>query len=444
MTLTVASDTLHALRNGLAAARARTLALTDLSDDELLAQHSALMSPLVWDMAHIANYEELWLVRALGGPPLAAEHDHLYDAFQNARADRPSLPLLGPDAARDYLQQVRAATLDLLDSLDATATDVDPRLLLDGFVYGMVIQHEHMHDETMLATRQLMGRDSTPPPGAALTPTRAGRGAGTAVGGEIEIPGGVRRIGADRGDEPWAFDNEAPAHDREVGPFAIDVTPVTNEAYQAFVEDGGYDDDSSWTEAGWRWKTEADLRAPQFWSCGTRGWTVERFGRTVQLDPREPVQHVCWFEADAYARWAGKRLPTEFEWEVAASLGPGGAKTRYPWGDQIETDPPANLGARHDGPRPVRSNPGGASSWGCHDLLGDVWEWTSSPLAPYPGFEAFPYAEYSEVFWGDDYKVLRGGSWAVDPVAVRSTFRNWDLPIRRQIFAGFRCARDGC
>jgi iron(II)-dependent oxidoreductase len=162
----------------------------------------------------------------------------------------------------------------------------------------------------------------------------------------------------------------------------------------------------------------------------------------VGLDPREPVQHVCWYEADAYARWAGKRLPSESEWEVAASIAPDGTRSRYPWGDLAGDDPPANLGSRHDGPRPVGSHPEGVSPWGCHDMIGDVWEWTASSFDPYPGFEAFPYREYSEVFWGDGYKVLRGGSWAVDPVAVRATFRNWDHPIRRQIFSGFRCARD--
>jgi iron(II)-dependent oxidoreductase len=441
VTDTLAAGSTGTVTDLLAAARERTLALTRLGDDDLVAQHSSLMSPLVWDMGHIANYEDLWLVRALGGPPIGAAHDRMYDAFQNARADRPSLPLLGPDEARSYLRRVREAALDRLHG-GAESDGVDPRLLADHAVHRMVIQHEHMHDETMLATRQLMGRRSSPPPGAERSATAPIAGDPSVVAGDVEIPAGRYRIGVDRHDQPWAFDNESPGHEREVGPFAIDVTPVTNAAYREFVEAGGYDDEGSWSPAGWRRRIDHDLVAPRFWARNGRGWTVERFGRTIALDPREPVQHVCWYEADAYARWAGKRLPTEFEWEVAASVGPDGTKTHHPWGDLTLTDPPANLGQRHDGPRPVGGHPDGMSSWGCHDMLGNVWEWTSSSFDPYPGFEAFPYREYSEVFWGDDHKVLRGGSWAVDPVAIRTTFRNWDLPIRRQIFAGFRCARD--
>jgi iron(II)-dependent oxidoreductase len=155
------------------------------------------------------------------------------------------------------------------------------------------------------------------------------------------------------------------------------------------------------------------------------------------------VQHVCWYEADAYARWSGKRLPTEAEWEKAASWdAPAGRKRRYPWGDESPDHDRANLGQRRFGPDPVGSHPRGVSAYGCHQMLGDVWEWTASDFEPYPGFVSFPYREYSEVFFGPEYKVLRGGSWATHPRAVRSTFRNWDYPIRRQIFAGFRCARD--
>ncbi len=176
-----------------------------------------------------------------------------------------------------------------------------------------------------------------------------------------------------------------------------------------------------------------------------------RFGRQLDLAAHldEPVQHVCWYEADAFARWAGKRLPTEAEWEKAAVGRPDAPDpdvdrepSRWPWGDAAPTSARANLGQISDGPAPVTARPDGASPWGCLAMIGDVWEWTSSDFMPYPGFEAWPYREYSEVFWGPEYKVLRGGSWATDPVAVRATFRNWDYPIRRQIFAGFRCARD--
>ena len=441
MTTTRLDKAREFIRTHLGATRERTLALTDLSDDELTAQFSPLMSPMVWDMAHIAKYEELWLVRALGGAPVAPEHDRMYDAFENPRADRPSLPLLGPDEARAYLSQVRDATLELLEP--GAAEPDDPRLLDDDFVYRMVIQHEHMHDETLLATRQLMGEAAAPPPGAQPTAADLDRDVNPEIFSEVIIPPGTYTVGVDRADEPWAFDNEAPAHDHDLDGFAIDATPVTNFAFTQFVADGGYADDASWTPAGRAWRDEQRLCAPQFWErCEQGRWWVQRFGRTVPLDPREPVQHVCWYESDAYARWAGKRLPTEIEWEVAASARSTGGRVGRPWGGGVREPVPANLGQRNDGPRPVGSHSGDISPMGCHGMLGDVWEWTSSDFEPYPGFEAFPYREYSEVFWGDGYKVLRGGSWATDVVASRTTFRNWDLPIRRQIFAGFRCARD--
>jgi iron(II)-dependent oxidoreductase len=242
-------------------------------------------------------------------------------------------------------------------------------------------------------------------------------------------------------DDPWALDNERPAHVVDVDPFFIDTYPVTNGDYAEFVAAGGYAEPRWWTAAGWKWRGAAGLARPQFWDGGGGR---NRFGWVEALEAstaREPVQHVCWYEADAYARWAGKRLPTEAEWEKAASWGPDGRKRRWPWGDAPPTPAHANLGQSHFGPAPVGSYPAGASAWGVQQMVGDVWEWTASDFSAHPGFGSFPYREYSEVFFGPDYKVLRGGSWATDPVAMRSTFRNWDYPIRRQIFAGFRCAR---
>jgi gamma-glutamyl hercynylcysteine S-oxide synthase len=231
--------------------------------------------------------------------------------------------------------------------------------------------------------------------------------------------------------EPWAYDNERPAHRESVAAFRIDTTAVTNRAYAQFVDAGGYDDRACWSDAGWAWRTEANLTAPQFWQRGAGGgWQRHRFGRDEPLPDDEPVQHVCWYEADAYARWTGSRLPTEAEWELAAR----GASPAT-----------ANLwreGPHRFAPSPVTAGCERASECGALGMLGDVWEWTASDFTPYPGFRAFPYREYSEVFFGSEYKVLRGGSWATHPSAVRTTFRNWDFPIRRQIFAGFRCARD--
>jgi iron(II)-dependent oxidoreductase len=242
---------------------------------------------------------------------------------------------------------------------------------------------------------------------------------------------------------PWALDNERPAHVVDVDAFWIDTVPVSNADYQAFVDDGGYDDARWWGPQGWAHRQEAGLTAPQFWRRDGGLWIRRRFGRQEPVPPREPVMHVCWYEAAAYARWAGKRLPTEAEWEKAARHDPATGRSRqYPWGDEEPGPEHANLGQRHLRPAEVGAYPAGASPLGARQLVGDVWEWTASDFAPYPGFVAWPYREYSEVFFGARYKVLRGGSFGVDPVACRGTFRNWDLPVRRQIFNGFRCARD--
>ncbi|WP_424636763.1 ergothioneine biosynthesis protein EgtB [Embleya sp. AB8] len=421
----------------LARARRRTLALTGcLGDDELTAQHSPLMSPLVWDLAHIGNQEELWLVRRAGGrPALRPELDPLYDAFRHPRADRPALPLLGPDAAREYVGDVRKQTLDVLASADFGA-DGDP-LLAGGFVFGMLAQHEQQHDETMLATHQLRAGpavlDAPAPPAAGPDAAQLPR--------EVPVPGGPFEMGTST--DPWALDNERPAHVVDVSAFWLDTVPVTNAAYLDFVADGGYADERWWTPEGWRHRQQAELTAPLFWRRDGDTWLRRRFGRIEPVPLDEPVLHVCWYEADAYARWAGRRLPTEAEWEKAARHDPTeGRSRRHPWGDADATPEHANLGQRHLRPAPAGAYPAGAAPCGARQLLGDVWEWTASDFTPYPGFAAFPYREYSEVFFGPEYKVLRGGAFGVDEVVARGTFRNWDLPIRRQIFAGFRTARD--
>ncbi|MEU5598012.1 ergothioneine biosynthesis protein EgtB [Streptomyces sp. NPDC020298] len=416
----------------LTTARARTALLTDCVDEpDLTAQHSPLMSPLVWDLAHIGNQEELWLLRAVGGrEPMRPEIDGLYDAFEHSRAERPSLPLLPPAEARGYAAEVRGRALDLLGSTALRGT----RLTEAGFAFGMIAQHEQQHDETMLITHQLR---KGPQVLTAPDPDPAPLFTGPA---EVLVPGGPFTMGTST--EPWALDNERPAHRVEVAPFRIDTTPVTNAAYQAFIEDGGYDTERWWTPQGWAHIQGNRISAPQFWRRDGGQWLRRRFGVTEVVPPDEPVLHVCWYEADAYARWAGRRLPTEAEWEKAARHDPAtGRSRRYPWGDADPAPEHANLGQRHLRPAPAGSYPAGESPLGVRQLIGDVWEWTASDFLPYPGFTAFPYKEYSEVFFGPEYKVLRGGSFAVDQVACRGTFRNWDYPIRRQIFSGFRTAR---
>ena len=441
MAVTTATETAPStlkerLAAGLTASRRRSLALTDpLDERDLTRQHSPLMSPLVWDLAHVGNFEELWLLREVGRiEPLRPEIDDLYDAFTHPRAKRPSLPILPPAETRRYLAAVRSRVLDVLD---ATTLDPDRPLLADGFVYGMIIQHEHQHDETMLATLQLRAGAPVLAEGASLP---AGR---PLTAAEVLVPAGSFVMGTDGALDPWAYDNERPAHRVELPAYWIDTTPVTNAAYAAFVEGGGYAEPRLWSSAGWAWRTETGAVAPQFWRREGGSWVRDRFGRTEPVPGDEPVQHVCWYEADAYARWAGRRLPTEAEWEKACGWDPdAGRSRRYPWGDDPPTAERANLGQRASRPAPVGAYPAGRSAYGVEQLLGDVWEWTASDFTGYPGYRTFPYAEYSEVFFGPAYKVLRGGSWATDPSACRTSFRNWDYPVRRQVFAGFRCARD--
>jgi iron(II)-dependent oxidoreductase len=276
----------------------------------------------------------------------------------------------------------------------------------------------------MLATIQLMDDARVPagdaPGRACVRPT--------AVDDEILIPAGPFVMGTDT--DPWAYDNERPACAVELPAFLIDATPTTNAEFVEFIDAGGYDEPVHWSETGWKWRQEAALTHPEFWTHTSDGWHRRRYGRDEPVPAREPVQHVCWYEADAYARWSEARLPTEAEWEVAARGTPlAGA-------DLWSQEP------RRFGPAPVGTPDDAVSDHGVHGMLGGVWEWTASDFVSHPGFRSFPYREYSEVFFGPEYKVLRGGSWATHPAAVRTTFRNWDLPIRRQIFSGFRCARD--
>ncbi len=360
-----------AIAEALSEARACTLELIEpLDDEQLNTVYSPILSPLAWDLGHIANFEELWLVQTIGDrEPLNGDLGRLYDAIENPRRTRGELPILRDAELRSYMADVRARTLEVLDSVDVSAGAEDP-LLRDGFVYEMLLAHEHQHNETMLQLLQMVDgygplrSVGTDPVGADRDP------------GMVAIAAGAHSVGAPP--SGFAYDNERPRHEVELAPFEVDRTPVTNAAYTEFMAATG-------------------AEPPLYWAREGTGWVSTAMGRRTPIEPDHPVVHVSWEEADAFARWAGKRLLTEFEWEAARG----------------------ELGSP-----------------------GQVWEWTSSEFRPYPGFEAFPYREYSEVFFGDEYKVLRGSSWATHSRVSRPSFRNWDLPRRRQIFSGLRCARD--
>ena len=423
-------------REALGTSRGRLLdLLAPIPPEVLMAQHSPLMSPAVWDVAHVVNYEEQWLLRALGEPGLSGpETDRLYDAFRTPRRIRGKLSLLGVREALAYAEQVRARALRRLEAVNAEDLARTGALLDGGFVYGMVAQHEQQHVETLLATLQLVTSTVLDPP-----PSHLPLAERAVLGREVHIPGGAFEMGTD---DSWAYDNERPRHRVHVPSFFIDRFPVTNGQFLAFIEDGGYASRAHWLDAGWAFRQAEQLEHPLYWRHARGVWERRRFGAWEPLRRGEPVCHVSWYEADAYARWAGRRLPTEAEWEKAAAATPQGEVRRFPWGDAAPDLTRANLWPCGGHPARVGAFPAGASAFGVEQMIGDVWEWTASDFQPYPGFRAFPYPEYSAVFFGAEYKVLRGGSWAVAPEAIRNTFRNWDYPIRRQIFAGFRCARD--
>jgi gamma-glutamyl hercynylcysteine S-oxide synthase len=357
----------------LQAARRRTLALVEhLRDEDLERQVDPIMSPLVWDLGHIAAYENLWLVhRHAGRPLLRADLAGRYDAFETPRAVRGDIELLDPAGAREYLAAVRERTLAAIDAHG-----------IDLVLHEMVLRHELQHTETMRQAMALGGLlpDGEPPDGP--------------LGGEdgwLEIPAGRFPMGA--ADTGFAYDNERPRHDVDVPAFRIARRPVTNASWLTFVEGGGYERREWWSRESWAWKEEYDITHHPGVATG---------------HPDAPVCHVSWFEAAAFARAHGARLPTEAEWEKAAT-----------WNRDT-----------------------GDAQRGGVEGVGRVWEWTASSFTGYPGFRAHPYREYSEVFFGDRYRVLRGHCWATHPRVAGPTFRNWDLPQRRQIFAGVRLARD--
>ncbi len=366
----VTANSKAATADALAEVRQRTLALVEPLDDEQLNRlYSPILSPLAWDLGHIANFEELWLVQTIGErEPLHGNLGRFYDAIENPRRTRGELPILRDAELRAYMADVRERALEVLETVEV-GPDAEDRLLRDGFVYEMLLAHELQHQETMLQLLQLVdGYEPALPLGT--EPVAAGPPQ------MVLVEAGSYEIGApERG---FAYDNERRRHEVRLGAFEIDRSVVTNSSYLEFMEDTG-------------------AEPPLYWRREGEDWVDAARGAHTPIAPDHPVVHVSWEEADAFARWAGKRLPTEQEWEAA-------------------------------------------SEW--LEDAGQAWEWTSSHFLPYPGFEAFPYSEYSEVFFGDAYRVLRGSSWATHPRVARPSFRNWDLPERRQIFAGIRCARD--
>ncbi len=416
-------------------ARQRSLDLvSDLSPEQLMGPRLPIVNPLRWEIGHVAWFQELWVLRhGLGEGSLREDGDALWDSSAIPHEARWDLPLPGVAETKAYMRDVRDRVVERLSKRPP-----DPKL---GYLALYSVFHEDMHDEAFTYTRQTLGYPA---------PHVSGAGSGIELGGgawpgDAEVAGGTFLLGA-AADEPFVFDNEKWAHPVELSPFAIARAPVTQREFAGFVEDAGYRRPELWSETGWAWRSSVNAEHPCYWRRSQAGWQRRQFDRWVSLEPDKPVIHVSWHEAQAYCRWAGRRLPTEAEWEAAASLepSPGGGfasrKRRFPWGDEALVDGRANLDARAMGCVDVGALPAGDSAFGCRQMLGNVWEWTADAFRSYPGFVPDMYLDYSQP-WFDTHKVLRGGCWATRSRLLRNTWRNYYPPERRDVWAGFRtCA----
>ncbi len=416
------------LSRQLQSARKRTRLLTrDLEGPQLFGPKLPIVNPVLWELGHVAWFQERWCLRLRADESLTESlldgADALYDSATVAHDTRWDLPLPGRSATLAYQDQV----------LERVLTKLEREPDNEWFLYfaQLALFHEDMHAEAFHYTRQTLGY---PDPLNGAPAAKAKK-----LEGDAEIPGGIYPVGASR-NSGFHFDNEKWAHPAQLRPFRVARAAVTNKEFLEFVRNSGYRRREWWSDEGWRWKEAAQAAAPRYWAEKGGAWLERRFDKWVKLEDELPVMHVNWHEANAYCRYARRRLPTEAEWEVAASFSGDGARRRYPWGERASGETPANLDG--NGRAPVGAFAEGDSFRGCRQMLGNVWEWTSSVFGPYPGFVCDPYREYSEPWFGT-HKVLRGGSFTTPARLVSNTWRNFYTPDRGDVFAGFRtCALD--
>jgi len=418
-------------------ARQKTLeVVSDLSDEQLMGPQLRIVNPLLWEIGHVTWFQEKWALRhASGEAPIRPDGDSLYDSAAISHDSRWSLPLPSRSDTLAYMMAVRDRVLERIERGELTEKE--------RYFITLGVFHEDMHTEAFTYTRQTYAWSA--PVFSGLDPASSGEMG--PLRGDVEIPGGPFLLGALQ-QEPFVFDNEKWAHPVEVPPFVIARAPVTQSEFAEFVEGKSYSRREFWSEAGWQWRQSAAAEHPVYWKREAAGrWLRRNFDHWVPLEPHRPVLHVNWWEAEAYCHWAGRRLPTELEWEVAASAEPAQfgnelaqGKRRFPWGDKAPASERANLGWRAMGAGDVNALSAGDSAFGCRQMIGNVWEWTASDFGPYPGFEIDPYREYSQPWFGT-HKVLRGGAWPTQPRLLRNTWRNFYPPDRRDVWAGFRTCR---
>lgn len=416
-----------ALIHELQAARNRLrLVADDLAGAREFGPRSPSVNPPRWEIGHIGWFQEFWCLRR-GGAGVPAESilenaDALYNSATVPHDTRWDLPLPDFDSTREYRDTVLELTMDALEKNSDEAASYFARL---------AARHEDMHAEAFHYMRQSWGYAAPE-----LTPDLHPRG--ERIRGDVELAGGAFRLGAPR-DREFVFDNERECHPIVLHPFRIARTAVTNQEFLAFVEAGGYERKEWWTEAGWAWLERSGRKSPCYWTKLDGCWMQRRFDSHVAIVPDEPVVHVCAHEAIAYCMFSGRRLPTESEWEYAATWDPATRRRlRYPWGDAPWIAEVANFeGASLAS---VDAYAAGDSPCGCRQMLGNVWEWTASRFLPYPGFRRDPYKEYSEPWFGT-HTALRGGCFATSRRIGEATYRNFFTPDRSDVFAGFRtCA----
>ncbi len=424
------------LIDDLTDARARTLDLaTGLDGAQLTGPRLDIVNPILWEIGHVAWFHEYFVLRRCdGGEPRLGDADSLYDSSTVGHDTRWDLPLPSLADTLDYLDRVRQA---LLNRLITRPVDAEAVALTQ-----LAIFHEDMHGEALTYTRQTLGY---PPPEFTTAADADIEGETGPWPGDATIAGGTFLLGSPPGTS-FVFDNEKWAHPVTIAPFRMARAPVTNAEFLQFVTDGGYERARFWDTEGWSWRNAAGARHPAYWSPRDGGWSERWFDRQVPLRPHRPVHHINWYEARAWCRWAGRRLPTEAEWEAAAATVPASTggfsprKRRYPWGNGAPDPNHANLDGTALGAVDVSAHAAGDSAWGCRQMLGNVWEWTANSFQPYPGFAPDAYADYSAPWFGTR-KVLRGGSWVTRGRLISNTYRNFFTPERRDVPAGLRtCA----
>jgi iron(II)-dependent oxidoreductase len=425
----------------MAGTRAATLALFDLAREEDLHESPGFgFRPIIWHLAHIGVFEAYWLLQRLRGEDAPDERYHrIFDPISTPREESRNLPTRRE--MESYLARVRNR---VLNSLAATRFDeADDPLLRDGYVFRLVLEHEQQHQETLAYLLHLLNpsKKRRQPASAALEEITRAVSQPKQAREMVSVAEGGFPLGASG--ERFAYDNELPLHSVYVPAFKIDRLPTTNEEYARFIEEGGYRRREWWSDEGWQWRERENWTLPLYWSQQDDTWRAQRMFDEGLIEAQHPVTGVSWYEAEAYARFMKKRLPTEAEWEKAASWdASNGRKRRFSWGDEQPRPALCNFNYHFWGTTPVGSFPAGASPSGCLDMTGNVWEWTSSPFTGYPGFKPFPYPEYSETWFDGDHRVLKGGSWATRASVLRLSFRNFFRRQFRIAFAGIRCAAD--